>query len=77
MIKRTIRNIFQMSSQILTYLGTHLKYIVYVNILSTLSGTVCDTLKMKMRQKSTKRQAEDNLTKLYKNFYSPDANEIE
>ena len=47
-----------------------------MNIPSTSCEIIRDTLKIKMRQKSTKRWAEDNLMKLhYKNFYSPNANE--
>ena len=53
------------------------KYIVHMNVHLTLWGIVCETLKIKMKQKSTKRQAGDNLMKLHKNFYSPNVNEIE
>ena len=53
------------------------KYIVHMNILFTHRKIVCETLKIEMRQKSTKRQAKDNLMKLHnQKFYTPNMNEI-
>ena len=42
------------------------KYIVHMKFLLTLRGIIRVTLKLKRKQNPLRKQAEDNITKLYK-----------